>query len=236
MTNDIPPTPPPPPPADATATPFPWEDRTRIGVGRGFLESVRDLLAAPTAAFARMRERGDYASPLLFALIVSILGVVISQFWMLVLGPSSFFLPIPGDMREEIFAGAALGTAGVALQLVIGPILALLGLLIGTAIVHLFLLLFGGLKESPSGFEGSFRTLGYSSVSQLAGVVPFVGWLLALIWGVILQVIGLARLHRTTPGRALAAVVAPLLLCCVCIVLFAATVIGLIAGAAASGR
>jgi hypothetical protein len=71
----------------------------------------------------------------------------------------------------------------------------------------------GGAKK---GFVDTFRVLCYTQVSSLLGLFPFCGSLLAAVWHLVLQVIGLSAVHRITVGRALLALLLPLLLCCGC--------------------
>ena len=44
-----------------------------------------------------------------------------------------------------------------------------------SAILHLCLMMVGGLRESAAGFEGTFRVIAYASVAQLANLIPLVG-------------------------------------------------------------
>jgi hypothetical protein len=46
-------------------------------------------------------------------------------------------------------------------------------------------------------------------------LVPVCGGLVTLIYLIVLATIGLARAHQTTTGKAVMAVLAPIILCCV---------------------
>src|SRR6266542_90051 len=71
---------------------------------------------------------------------------------------------------------------------------------------------FGGAKQS---FETTFRVVCFAegSASPLL-VIPFCGGLITGIWKVVLYCIGLARSHETDTGRAVIAVLLPLIVCC----------------------
>jgi hypothetical protein len=144
-----------------------------------------------------------------------------------------------GDLVSPIAYAVVLILVGALAEriwgLMVGTILGLCVLFVWSAIVHLFLMLYGGTRESDTGFEGTLRSLAWSSTAQLGQLVPFAGGLIALVWGIVLQTISLASFHRTTQGKALAAVLTPILLCCVCIALFAAGLVALVAGGIASG-
>ena len=76
--------------------------------------------------------------------------------------------------------------------------------------------------------------IGLSGWMILIGVIPFVGGLAAVVWNLILVVLGVVRMHRTTQGKAIAGVLIPLLLCCVCILLVIGLVVGGLAAAFAN--
>jgi hypothetical protein len=207
--------------------PIPWEDRQRLGRVLAFVETLRLFALTPQEGFARMRERGDLASPLLWGVLCAWLGVVAAQFWSLALGPLAWLPLLPGALRQE-WTGSVVA---LIFGLVATPLLALVGLFVSAAIVHLFLWMFGALADSRAGYEGTLRVVAYSSMAQVANVVPIVGWLAVVGWTLTLQVLGLVRVHRTTPGRAVAAVLMPALLCCAALLFFLATVVALVAGA-----
>ena len=87
---------------------------------------------------------------------------------------------------------------------------------IGSAVMHLCLLLVGATEKSETGFEGTLKVYAYSTIAWLAVALPFIGSLVASIWYLVLEVVGFAAAHRTSQGRALIAVLIPIILCCVC--------------------
>ena len=222
----------PPPPAGATGG-LPWERRSEVGFLNGLLETIKLLVTNPTEAWRLAKEKGDYGEPLVFAILVSWVGIAVSTLWSGLFGQAwtSF---LPPDLKEKMGDAFATNTGALLIQVGLAPILVLVGLFIGAAIYHVSFLLVGATRDSASGFEGTFRVVSYASVSQLANVVPFVGWLVALVWNIVLMVLGAVRMHRTTQGKAIAGVLIPLLLCCVCIALVGALVIGGLAAAFAN--
>lgn len=222
-----PPVAPPPPPAGG----LPWEERARYGAFNGFVETLRRLVTAPAAAFAEARRTGELVSPIAYAVLIGWLGVLAERMWSFLFGTSLLDL-MPREFGEAWAAGYALSGLVLAVVLVLTPIFVLVGLFVWGAIVHLFLLVYGGTKDSDTGFEGTLRALGWSATAQLGQLVPLVGGLVAFVWSIVLQTIGLATFHRTSRGRALAAVLTPLLLCCVCFALFFASVVAMVVGAA----
>jgi hypothetical protein len=141
---------------------------------------------------------------------------------------------LPMEMKERFGSALATNAGALLIQVGIAPILVVIWLFVGSAIYHVSFMIVGATKDSTSGFEGTFRTVAYASVSNLANIIPFVGGLAALVWGLILMVMGTVRMHRTTQGKAIAGVLIPLLLCCVCIAVAVALVIGGLAAAFAN--
>lgn len=224
-------TPPPPQPPG-----LPWERRAQTGAVQGFADTVRRLELEPAAAFGDARRRGDLVSPLAYAVLLGFIGVVAERIWSLLVG-TSLLEVLPHELRENAAFAFALSGLGLALALIAVPVLVLVGIFVYGAIVHLFLMLYGGTRASDAGYEGTVRALAWSTTAQLGQLVPFAGGLIAMVWGVVLQTLALASFHRTTQGRALAAVLTPLLLCCVCVAVFAAGLVALIVGGiAGEGR
>jgi len=238
----MPPAPPPPGGPPAAGRPgLPWER------GKDFaslLETAKLLITSPAEAYDQAKEKGDYGSPILFAVIFAVIGGIFSAFWQILQigGAGSLMKQIPDlppEMRDALSgAGGATGAAGAVFGIILAPVFAVIGLFIWSAIVHLVLNLLGALKDSSAGFEGTLRAASFASVVQLAYVVPVVGPIVAFVWSVILQVLGIASLHRTSQGKAVAGVLIPIAVCCVCVILAMVLFAGALAaaiGAAASG-
>ena len=223
---------PPPPSTPAGGGGQPWEERARHGGAvSAFVETVRRLAVEPAAAFGAARRSGELVSPLAFAVLVAWIGVAAERLWSLVFGTSLLAL-LPPEMFAESIAGMALSGLVMAAILVLTPIFVLVGLFVWGAIVHLFLLLYGATRHSEAGFEGTLRVLAWSATAQLGQLVPFAGGIVAFAWSIVLQTIGLATFHRTSHGRALAAVLTPLALCCLCLVAAFTSAVMLAVGAA----
>jgi hypothetical protein len=226
---------PPPPPPAAPVPPgaaLPWEERARLGWLPALVETVKLLVVQPQAAFARARRRGDLGSPILFAVLLGWAGILAQSLWSIAFGSSIVDL-LPPELRANPAFAFAGHTAGLLAQILLAPIFVVIFLFVGSAIVHLMLMLVGGTKSSEAGFEGTLRAMAYSTVAQLGAIVPFAGGLIAFVWSIVLETIGLADLHRTSTGKALAAVLLPLLLCCVCIFVAFGSLVAMFVGAAA---
>lgn len=218
-----------PPPGGGT----PWEARERIGIAQAFVETVRQVLTAPTAFFRAMPVGGGIGSPLLFAVIAGWIGLVAAAFyqaiWVSIVGPT--LLPFGLD-RDELGGALAFleSWAGLVAQVVFGGVWVVISAFLGAGIVHLMLLLLGGARR---GFEATFRVVCFSQATALLFVipiflVPFCG-MAVVVWALALYVIGLAQAHQIGHGQALAAVLLPLVALCCCCAGLVATFAGAIA-------
>jgi hypothetical protein len=234
--STVPPGPPPPPPPPIAPPPagtpgaIPWEERQRYGFVPALVETVKLFVTAPAEAWRRTPGKGNILDPLLYALIVSWVGAIFSAIYGMF-----FTVPwlrmMPPAMRERL-GGAAAGHAfGFVAQTVFAPIAIAIGLFLASAILHVCLMMVGGLSASTSGFDGTFRALSYSAVADLANAIPLVGGFVAAIWKIVLVVMGFVALHRTTQGKAIAAVLIPLVFCCGCAIVLSILIFGAAFGA-----
>jgi len=220
-----------PPSGPPPVEPIPWENRDRLGIPNAWVENLKLFALNPQEGFHRAAaagKKGDFLSPLLWAVILGTLVAIVSWFWSFLF--TAPMLPMLGS-NERLAPFAAMMSGGI-FQVILAPIFVAIGLFIGTAIFHLALMLVGGLERSPWGFEGTLRGVGYAYTAQLANVVPFIGPLVSLVWMIVLLVIGFQSIHQTSQGRAIAAALLPILFCCVCGVVAAITLGAGIAGLA----
>lgn len=217
---------PPPPEPPPQAAPIPWEDPARASAFERFVETAKLLATRPSEAFARMPTTGGIGSPLVYAIAVGWVGIGIAVVWNTLF--QGMWIPFMGG-GEEAAVAAGFTAAWAVGMILLAPILVVIGVFIGAAILHLMLMIVGG---ANNGFEATVRVVCYAQTAQLAGIIPFCGGLISMVWAIILYVIGLSTAHRTTQGKAILAVVLPVVLCCA----FAAALMfmGVLAGVAAS--
>jgi len=195
---------------------IPWEERATRGWIDALVENVKLCLFEPADFFRRMPRAGDLGSPVLYILILGWIGGGVTQVWQYLFGQ---------------WFGSFLGQPPPALGFTIGMIVGfpfgiVIGLFIGAGILHLGLMIVGGAK---SGFESTLRVMAYSTGSAgIFQVVPILGPLVGGIWGMVIEIMGLAKVNNITYLRATVAVFLPILACCACIGAGAAIMIPMI--------
>ncbi|HEU5314137.1 MAG TPA: YIP1 family protein [Candidatus Udaeobacter sp.] len=193
--------------AAAPRSGLPWDHRQERGFFNAFVETLVMVLTKPGEAFMAMKREGGLGEPLIYALIGGCIGGVVSFLFSLGLQSVGLFAD-----RHDTFAAMAGMGAGSAAFIVLLPLFIIMGLFIGSAIVHLCLMIVGGANQS---FETTFRVLAFSQGSTgPLQMVPICGGLIAGVWALVCNCIGLARAHETDTGRAVLAVFLPLIVCC----------------------
>ena len=197
-------------PASQTVAPrsgLPWDQRKEKGFFSAFIETLQMVLTRPSDAFTAMKREGGFGEPLIYALIGGCVGGVVSFLFTLGLQSIGIF----ADRHNALATMAGMGIGSLAFIILL-PLLIVIGLFIGTAIVHVCLMIVGGANQS---FETTFRVLAFSQGSTgPLQMIPLCGGLIAGIWALIINCIGLARAHETETGRAVLAVLLPLIVCC----------------------
>jgi hypothetical protein len=200
---------------------LPWDQRQTKGFFQAFIETLQMVLTRPSDAFTAMSREGGLGEPLLYAVIGGTVGTVVGLFYRF-----AFRSVFAGFGRNDAFEHMFGGVALIA-TIIMSPILVALGTFIVAGILHVCLMIVGGAKQS---FETTFRVVCFSggSVNPLQ-LIPICGGLVAFVWGIVLYCIGLARAHETDTGRAVFAVLLPLIVCCGGIFLLA-MMFGVLAG------
>ena len=191
----------------ARHTGLPWDERQARGFFNAFVETLVMVLTKPAAAFSAMKIEGGLVEPLIYALIGGWLGGVVAFLFSLGFKSVGLF----GSRNNAFGMLTGMGIGSIAFIILL-PVMIVIGLFIGAAIVHLCLMIVGGANKT---FEATFRVLAFSQGSTgPLQMIPVCGGLIAGVWGLVVTCIGLARAHETGTERAVFAVFLPVLVCC----------------------
>jgi hypothetical protein len=224
-----PPVPPPPPPegdGDARRVGPPWEQPGPWF--RRFAETAQAALLQPAEFFSTMRVRGGLGPPIGYGIIGTVTGGVFAAFYQLLFSTYGAGLQGTEAAREQ----AAIGLLSTGCLTVMLPVFTVVSLFVSAAITHVALLLLDGARR---GFEATMRVAAYGSGSTaLLNLVPICGGVVGGIWSIVITVIGISRAHEISTGKALAAVLLPMLVCCL-LVASAMVAAFLVAGVSIAG-
>ena len=95
------------------------------------------------------------------------------------------------------------------------------------------LLLLGGARRP---YETTLRVSAYASgATSVLGLIPLCGAFIGGIYAVVVAIIGLSRAHEISTGKAAAAVLLPIVLCCGLVLLFYGAIAAIVFGALVVG-
>ena len=160
---------------------------------QSFISTVQRIVLDPLNFFRGIPPRGDFINPLIFAIICYVVSAILGGILAVVLGAQGF--------------------GGFLTNIILAPIGAVIGLIIGAGIFHLLVMLIVG--QPNAGFEGTFRVGAYLGVVQLVAwlsAIPFLGVIVGLavfLYSLFLGVMGIREMHSTTTGKAALVVFIP---------------------------
>jgi hypothetical protein len=128
--------------------------------------------------------------------------------------PNDFYqnMPVTGGYAPPfVFLVVCLGVSGILAAILAGVdvflflklvIFGAIFSFIGAGILHLIAQQF---FEGKGGYEGVYRVVAYAGVVYLLSWIPVVG-LIAFLYGLYLQIVGLEKVHKITAGQAVVTV------------------------------
>jgi len=172
-----------------------------------FTNTWLKVIKTPGDFFMQMPTKGGYADPVKFAVICYLIaGIALA----IILFAAQFFLAGIGITEITLIMGF--------LNIIVIPIIEVIGLFIGALILHIFFKMLGG----NGTYEGTLRILAYASAAVIFIWIPFVAIVLGL-YIMYLVVIGGTKVHKISTFKSFIAVVIP-------VVIGIVIIVGLIAG------
>lgn len=195
----------------------PWERRERFGFLNGLYLTIKDVLLAPGQFFHQMPSQVGLAQPLIFAIVLGLLATFFH--WMYSLMGSSLQVFVSDDLSEVMKAPIY-----SFFNFMFSPITVTIGLFFQAGLTHLMLIILGG---NRLGFEATFRVAAYSEATAVLLMIPGCGAFIALIWSLVVMVVGLYSIHEIEPWKAVVAMLLPTI---ICLATIGGSVVALIAG------
>lgn len=210
---------PPPPGPGPEEAPAPFAERDRLGFFAAFFETWKLVATQPAAFFRRVRIDQTWTA-ILFGVIASTVGNAVQAVYTHFSGAQAqaamagWLENMPEEQARIVRMYLESMTGGFTLiQVLAAPLLALLFTYVWAGVLHLLLML---LRGANRGFDATLTVVAYANGLNLLLAIPGCGGLLALVWGLVVLVIGLGEIQRCGPGKAAIAVFAPAILACVC--------------------
>lgn len=192
------------------SVPPPFEQLDRYGFFYGVYMTIKLVLTAPRLFYSVMPVGGGFSKPLTFTILITMVQTFVQYFW----GMAGLSSDLGPEETEQI-AGIA-GALAPIFMLLLMPAFVAASQFMLTGFYHMLLSL---MKAGNKGFEGTFRALAYSNTPIILGLFPMplqqieIGWMLIVgIWGLVLTVIGLKNIHKTSYARVIPVAIIPILL------------------------
>lgn len=186
---------------------LPWDERQQRGILRAFFDTMIMILTRPAESFTAMKREGGFGDPLIYAVIGGSVGYVVYLLYQFLLSSVHTF----GTREDPVMHAIGGGTRSLFFIICV-PLVIAIGTFIAAGILHLCLTIVGGARHP---FETTFRIVCFASGSaDPLLIIPICGGLIGGIWKIVLYCIGLARGHETDTGRAVLAVLLPVIVCC----------------------
>jgi hypothetical protein len=142
------------------------------------LEKARTVLTAPGEFYRQMPKSGGFLEPMLFLIVMAIIGAII-------------FVSL-GFLGLGSFSAMGVGIGAMLFM----PVMAVIGSFIGGGIMFVIWKLMG--TQEP--FEVAYRCVAYASaiypVTALIGLVPYLGSVVGIAWGMYLMFIATKEVHQ----------------------------------------
>jgi len=183
--------------------------RRQLGFFPALFETWKRSTFQPTEFFSTLAP-GPIGPAWGYAVLLSVPSAILTVIGLALFGGSNW----NGGSHVGVFP-LAIGLA----------VLTTVSVWITAAVLHVCAMITGAATQ---GFDATFRAVAYSTGPTVFAWIPLVGSL-AGIWVVVLEVIAVENLHRTTRGRAIFAVLLPVIAVMVC-GCFAAMMFGIGAG------
>ena len=202
-----------------------WEDSSKGIIGGGW-ETFKEACFNPRAFFAGAAQSDNPWPAITFGMATNglagfLYGVFISVVYLFIGGIMASALGTGGRGLGSSSSGpgamiAVMGAMG-AFSIILYPVLFSLSALVSPWIsggfYHLMLMLFRGATKP---YTSTVRVMGYSNAATMWMVIPGIGSLISLGFHLVLTVIGLDETHKCGVGKAVAAVLVPVVLICGC--------------------
>ena len=179
--------------------------------GRGLFKTWKEVMFSPMQFYAKLSDQMRYKEPSLFFIkIQAVTQIIVFFFLFIVLGSFLSFLSLLGGGPFTALFGSIGAGMIFILLLLLFPLVLLFSfgmLFLGTGMLHLFVLFFGGKQK----YVETFKAASYANAPILFSVIPIVGWLV-FIYIMVLQIIGIHKRQKLEIGKILAWVLLPIVI------------------------
>ncbi|MFZ4116041.1 MAG: GYF domain-containing protein [Chthoniobacterales bacterium] len=198
-----------------------WERRQEVGFLASLYQTIKMALFSPSYFFSKMRTTGGIMAPLSYYLLMHCSAITITILLLLpvILKDPALISPQLAALSHKTVLGGAIGF------IVLSPLIFTTAIFFSSGVMHLSLKLVRGAREP---FEATFRLFCYTAGSlAILSLLPFVGGIVVMVWGLICYCIGLKKIQGPTNWQLFFAfLISPAILFFIAVVLILLVVVG----------
>lgn len=187
----------------STGNSYTWQETWQLVLTSPSEETFEEILGDPAGGMNRA---------VTWVFVVGLIGGIASLIGQIVFGAASFAAFGGGN---DAAASTGFTVICGAIMIPIGAVLAVIGFIIGTGIIHLIAKVFGGQGDFD---DMAYATASYSAplgiITSLLSIIPLLGSCLAALLGLyqlVLQVMAVKVVHRFGWFQAIVTVFAPVI-------------------------
>jgi hypothetical protein len=192
---------------------IPWESKSDLGLIQRLIRTWSESLFNPVNFFRAMPITPGIGLAFIYGLLFKVIGSIFSIYWQkdAMSNMEQNLQDVPVAFREAfkmLLENPLISSPDT--QLLLAPVIGVFALFLSTIIFHLAMMISGGARN---GFEATFRVVAYAESTAIFHAIPVVGAWIALVYWLVLLVIGNREAHETSTGHAIAGIVLPIFLC-----------------------
>ena len=180
----------------------PWEDMANLGFFAAFFRTLTGVLFSAFRFFREMPVNKNIHYSLLYGIIMGFFVALSALLWQFA------FSGLMGETEGMQGMNALFAPFFFIIYALVLPLLIAYGLFVITGILHTALMLVGGNRR---GLDTTFRVVAYTQSTQVFTLIPLLGVFIYLVYTPILLAIGFKESHQISTGKAVSAVLLPVL-------------------------
>ena len=180
----------------------PWERRIDLSLFHGIYKTFIAVLFSPGRFFRKMNSGKGIGEALAFGLLSGSLGYMIGLFWV-------YLLISMGITSSGGFFSRIPITWFFLAVMILSSLIVLVKMHITSAVIHGFMRVF---NDGRGGFERTFKVIAFGQSTRALAFIPLLGGIAGWFWNLVVVIIGLKEIHKTSYSKVISAVIIILIL------------------------
>jgi hypothetical protein len=155
------------------------------------LATVLKVITNPVGFYREMPKKGGFVEPIIFLVAM-----------MLVLAVVNIIVAILHIGSYSMGLGMGVGITSAIFGLILGPIFGVIGSFIGAAIIFVIWKIMGSQEDFEAAYRCGAYACGIIPITAILSLIPYIGFLILLVWGSYLLIVASIEVHKIKPQTA----------------------------------